>query len=105
MISSSKARRIVAALAVLAVLAPACSKAPAGKPARKAARKVFVIGFDGMDPTLSKKYMDEGKLPNLKKLADAGTFRKLETTQPSESPVAWSSFATGVNPGKHNIYD
>jgi predicted AlkP superfamily phosphohydrolase/phosphomutase len=58
-----------------------------------------------MDPTLSKQYMDEGKLPNLKRLAEGGTFRKLETTQPSESPVAWSSFATGVNPGKHNIYD
>ena len=44
-------------------------------------------------------------LPNLQKLANAGTYRTLETTQPSESPVAWASFATGVNPGKHNIYD
>ncbi len=63
------------------------------------------MGFDGMDPTLARKFMDEGKLPNLKKLADSGTFAKLETTQPSESPVARASFATGVNPGKHNIYD
>ena len=63
------------------------------------------MGFDGMDPTLARKFMDEGKLPNLKKLAESGTFAKLETTQPSESPVAWASFATGVNPGKHNIYD
>ena len=38
-------------------------------------------------------------------LADEGTFATLGTTQPSESPVAWASFATGVNPGKHNIYD
>jgi predicted AlkP superfamily phosphohydrolase/phosphomutase len=66
---------------------------------------VFIMGFDGMDPTLARKFMDEGKLPNLKRLADSGTFAKLETTQPSESPVAWASFATGVNPGKHNIYD
>ena len=58
-----------------------------------------------MDPTLTRQYMDEGKLPNLKKLSEEGTFSKLETTQPSESPVAWSSFATGVNPGKHNIFD
>jgi predicted AlkP superfamily phosphohydrolase/phosphomutase len=58
-----------------------------------------------MDPTLARKWMDEGKLPNLKKLADEGTFRTLASTQPSESPTAWSSFATGVNPGKHNIYD
>ena len=47
------------------------------------------MGFDGMDPTLARQFMDEGKLPNLKRLAEAGTFAKLETTQPSESPVAW----------------
>ena len=64
-----------------------------------------VLGFDGMDPTLARRLMDEGKLPHLKRLAEMGTFSKLETTQPSESPVAWASFATGVNPGKHNIYD
>ena len=63
------------------------------------------MGFDGMDPTLSKKYMDEGKLPNLKALAEEGVFSRLGSTQPSESPTAWSSFATGVNPGKHSIYD
>ncbi|MEZ5318279.1 MAG: alkaline phosphatase family protein [Vicinamibacterales bacterium] len=74
-------------------------------PVRPAAQRVFVIGFDGMDPTLARKWMDEGKLPNLKRLADEGTFSTLGTTQPSESPTAWSSFATGVNPGQHNIYD
>ena len=47
----------------------------------------------------------KGKLPNLKQLADDGAFRTLGSTQPSESPTAWSSFATGVNPGRHNIYD
>ncbi len=101
-------RRVCCVLALLCatpLAAPGCSRAKAGKPVRRAAKKVFVLGFDGMDPTLSKQYMDEGKLPHLKKLAEGGTFRKLETTQPSESPVAWSSFATGVNPGKHNIYD
>jgi predicted AlkP superfamily phosphohydrolase/phosphomutase len=72
---------------------------------RRARQRVFVLGFDGMDPTLARKWMDEGKLPNLKRLSEQGTFAKLETTQPSESPVAWASFATGVNPGKHNIYD
>ncbi len=75
------------------------------KPLRRAQQRVFVIGFDGMDPTLTRTFMDAGKLPNLKRLSESGTFAKLETTQPSESPVAWSSFATGMNPGKHNIYD
>jgi predicted AlkP superfamily phosphohydrolase/phosphomutase len=72
---------------------------------RRTKERVVVMGFDGMDPTLARRFMDEGKLPNLKKLSERGVFRKLETTQPSESPVAWASFATGVNPGKHNIYD
>jgi predicted AlkP superfamily phosphohydrolase/phosphomutase len=86
-------------------LAAACSSGPKGKPVRRSSTKIFVMGFDGMDPTLAAKYMAEGKLPHFKKLAEEGTFRKLETTQPSESPVAWASFATGVNPGKHNIFD
>ncbi len=82
-----------------------CTSTKTTKPARRSTERVFVMGFDGMDPTLTSKFMAEGKLPNLQKLANAGTYRTLETTQPSESPVAWASFATGVNPGKHNIYD
>jgi len=50
--------------------------------------------------------MDEGKLPNFKKLAArGGGVHPLETTHSPESPTAWASFATGVNAGKHNIYD
>jgi predicted AlkP superfamily phosphohydrolase/phosphomutase len=101
------ATSLTAALAGAALLAAGqgCDRSASGKPVRRAKQRVFVLGFDGMDPTLSRKWMDEGKLPNLKRLSESGTFAKLETTQPSESPVAWSSFATGVNPGKHNIYD
>ena len=47
---------------------------------RRAKQRVFVIGFDGMDPTLARKWMDEGKLPNLKRLADDGTFATLGST-------------------------
>src|SRR5689334_18107074 len=91
--------------AIAAIGLTACGPSSSGKPVRRAKQRVFVIGFDGMDPTLARKWMDEGKLPNLKRLADEGTFQTLGSTQPSESPTAWSSFATGVNPGKHNIYD
>jgi predicted AlkP superfamily phosphohydrolase/phosphomutase len=107
-VSPAAARRAIPLLLgfLLALSPAACSNGPeGGKPVRRAKQKVFVIGFDGMDPTLARQYMDEGKLPNLKQLSDEGIFSKLETTQPSESPVAWASFATGVNPGKHNIYD
>ncbi len=77
---------------------------------RKAYRKarfkrVIIIGFDGMDPELAERFMKAGRLPNLARLRDAGTFQKLRTTVPAISPVAWSSFQTGCNPGKHNIYD
>lgn len=68
-------------------------------------KRAVILGFDGMDPELTERFINEGKLPNLAKLREKGTFRKLRTTYPAISPVAWSTFMTGVNPGKHNIYD
>ena len=68
-------------------------------------KRVVIVGFDGMDPELAARFMDEGRMPNFSKLRDSGTFRPLRTTFPAISPVAWSTFQTGVNPGKHNIYD
>src|ERR1700682_866394 len=67
--------------------------------------RAVILGFDGMDPDLADRFMKEGRLPNLSKLRDRGTFSKLRTHFPAISPVAWSTFMTGVNPGKHNIYD
>jgi predicted AlkP superfamily phosphohydrolase/phosphomutase len=68
-------------------------------------KRAIILGFDGMDPELTERFIAEGRLPNLAKLREQGTFRKLQTTFPPISPVAWSTFMTGVNPGKHNIYD
>ena len=68
-------------------------------------QKLVILGFDGMDPDLVARWMDEGKLPNIKKVVDQGGLYPLTTTHSAESPTAWASFATGVNPGKHNIYD
>lgn len=65
----------------------------------------MVLGFDGADPALLSKWMAEGKLPNLAHLAQAETFKPLGTTNPPESPVAWASFATGLNPGGTGIFD
>ena len=67
------------------------------------APKVIVLGFDGVDPLLAQKFMDEGKLPNMKKLAEAGHFGPLGTMNPAESPVCWSSMLNGTNPGKHGV--
>ena len=68
-------------------------------------KRVVVVGLDGLDPALAQKFMRAGLLPNFQALKDTGSFRPLRTTYPSISPVAWSTFATGVNPGKHRIFD
>ena len=73
--------------------------------ARSRIRRAIVLGFDGMDFALTSKMIDEGKLPNFAALRDLGCFKPLRSTIPPISPVAWSSFQTGVNPGKHNIFD
>ena len=69
------------------------------------ARRVVVVGLDGIDPRLCEEFMARGLLPNLKKLADAGGYRHLATTLPAMSPVGWSTFATGTDAGGHNIFD
>lgn len=78
-----------------------CSKTSASV----SAKKVIVIGFDGIDPQLLQKLMDQGRLPNFSKLAEQGDFKTLGTSIPPQSPVAWSNFITGMNPGGHGIFD
>jgi len=68
-------------------------------------KRLIIVGLDGQDPQLTERFMKEGKLPNFSKLADRGCYRRLRTTFPSLSPTAWSSFATGTDPAKHNIFD
>ena len=70
-----------------------------------AATRVVVLGLDGLDPGMTLRLMREGRLPNLEKLAAKGVFRPLDTANPSISPVAWSTFATGVDASRHAIYD
>ncbi len=77
-----------------------------GNPYKRAvARRVVVLGLDGMDPGLALRFIQEGRLPNFKKLSEKGVFRPLDTSNPSMSPVAWSTFSTGVDPSHHGIYD
>ncbi|HQU45352.1 MAG TPA: alkaline phosphatase family protein [Pirellulales bacterium] len=74
-------------------------------PARSRVKRVVILGLDGLDYGLTERLLAEGKLPHLAALRDKGCFRPLASTLPPISPVAWSSFQTGVNPGKHNIFD
>jgi len=72
---------------------------------RAKARRVVVVGLDGFDPKLARRFMAEGGLPHLTRLAEEGTFCDLQTTLPALTPSAWSTFATGVDASRHNIYD
>lgn len=69
------------------------------------AKRLVIVGLDGLDYGRSKRLIEQGRLPNFKALQDEGSFEPLWSTCPPLSPVAWSSFMTGVNPGKHNIFD
>ena len=75
------------------------------KPPVARINRLIVVGLDGQDPKLTDRYMKEGLLPNFSKLAKGGSYRRLRTTFPSVSPVAWSSFSTGTHPARHNIFD
>ncbi len=83
--------------------------AVAGCPAlvrpRSRTRSVIMLGIDGMDPSLVRHLMEQGRLPNCRRLAEAGCFTPLGTTDPPQSPVAWSSVISGTNPGGHGIFD
>lgn len=72
---------------------------------KRARSRVVIMAADGMDPRVLERLMKEGRVPNMKALMDRGGYTRLGTTIPAESPVAWSSFATGTNPGKHGIFD
>jgi predicted AlkP superfamily phosphohydrolase/phosphomutase len=91
-----RSERLVFALALVVA---ACSKQAPDRPG------VFVLGVDGMDPQILQRLMDEGKMPAFSKLAQDGSFQALGTSNPPQSPVAWSTFVTGLDPGGHGIFD
>jgi predicted AlkP superfamily phosphohydrolase/phosphomutase len=69
----------------------------------KPSPKMIVLGIDGMDPVFLENHWSQ--LPNLNRLHQEGDFKRLATTTPPQSPVAWSTFITGLNPDGHGIYD
>lgn len=75
------------------------------KPHLKHSKKIVIIGMDGLDYNLMRKFIENNELPNFKRLKEAGSFYPLETVCPPESNVVWTSFATGMNPGNHGIFD
>ena len=68
------------------------------------AQKVVMIGLDGVDWQSLNPLIEAGYLPNLAKLVREGAQGRLQSTIRPESSIAWSSFATGVNAGKHGVF-
>lgn len=68
-------------------------------------RKVLIIGIDGGTWTILKSAMDEGYIPYVNRLVEAGASGVLESTKPAITPAAWATFQTGVNPGKNGVFD
>ena len=87
-----------AGIAILAVILSVAGCGGGGK-------KVIVLGIDGMAHALLETFIAEGRLPNFARLAAEGDFSPLETTMPPLSPVAWSTFITGMDPGGHGVFD
>jgi predicted AlkP superfamily phosphohydrolase/phosphomutase len=94
--SSVRPAALAALLPIAALLAGPAAAAPP---------RVVVLGFDGADHALVEKMIAEGKLPNLAALAKKGGFSKLLPTIPAQTPVSWSTFSTGLSPGRTLIFD
>lgn len=99
-------RHFIASLAGVAAL-PTASPLLSGlrKRITSDGKKMIILGMDGVEPSLVERYISEGRLPNFKKFIDQYGLKRLRTTLPPQSPVAWSSFASGMKPGGHGIFD
>ena len=64
-----------------------------------------IVGWDGATFDILKPLIDNGSMPNLARLMSKSSWGKLESTIPPLTPPAWTSIMTGVNPGKHGIFD
>ena len=102
-----KYKKIAATLVLVAVIIGMIIKGVLIMAEKKAAfnNKVVILGFDGLSPEIIEPMMERGELPNFSRLKEQGSYAHLSTTNPSQSPVAWSGFATGRNPGKNGVYD
>lgn len=67
--------------------------------------KVLVLGIDGLDPGILGMLRGQGVVPNFERLRRRGSGGELRTVAPAQSPVVWTSLATGTNPGRHGVFD
>ncbi len=65
--------------------------------------KCLVIGLDAMVPNLTARFINEGILPNLKRISKKGIFTRLRPVIPAQTPSNWNTIATGATPGTHSV--
>ena len=68
-------------------------------------RRLLIIGWDGADWEIVNDLIDRGDLPNVSRMVEKGATGNLDSTIPSHSWAAWSTFLTGMNPGSHGVFD
>lgn len=68
-------------------------------------RRFLLIGLDGAEPSLVERWMREGRMPHLARLQRIGSYLPLQSTVPPATFPAWTTCVTGVNPGRHGIFD
>src|SRR5438128_307849 len=71
---------------------------------KESAKRVALIGLDGSPYTLARRFVEDGTMPRMAELSRRGTLRQMDTSIPDISSVAWTSFMTGANPGRHGVY-
>jgi predicted AlkP superfamily phosphohydrolase/phosphomutase len=67
--------------------------------------RVFLLGLDGATFDLLGPWLEAGHLPNLRRMTQQGVWGELESTRPPTTAPAWAACVTGVNPGKHGVFD
>ena len=96
---------VVAVTAVAVLLIGQTHKDGSVMAGHEQGKRLIIVALDGLSPKIIEPMMAAGKLPNFQHLKELGGYSHIGTTNPAESPVAWTSFATGRNPGKHGVYD
>ncbi|HZO10161.1 MAG TPA: alkaline phosphatase family protein, partial [Myxococcota bacterium] len=95
----SLSKIVLAALAAACLVPAACSRGPKAKPAAR----VLLVGIDGVEWSVARPLIQEGRLPHLRALMERGSFGRLATMTPTLSPILWTTIATGRKPEEHGI--
>jgi predicted AlkP superfamily phosphohydrolase/phosphomutase len=67
--------------------------------------RIIILAFDGLSPHIMEPLLARGELPHFAQLARDGSYARLATSNPAQTPVAFTGFATGKNPGAHGLFD